>query len=190
MIANKLAILSINVSSLLGILFLLLWLYKDYSTDSFRQKMFALRDNLFDDAAHGLIGFDHPCYGLLRGTMNGYIRFGHRLRLLETIIFVILIRKEAGDISDRLTFERRWKASTVGMGQDVLKRISTYRTDMNRIMLKHLILGSPLFLALFGLISMLRIPYMMQQKILRFIEHTFRRPLMGIESAAMAEGEC
>lgn len=189
MIENKLIILAINVLSLMGIMFLMLWLYKDFATDSFRQGMFALRDRLFDEAAGGLIDFDHPSYGLLRGTMNGYIRFGHRLRLLETIIFIIFARKDADVISDKYSFDKRWKTATLGMESKVVERLNNYRIHMNRMVLKHLILGSPIFLALFGFIGMILIPYMIQQKILYFIEHVFRRPLMGIESAAMAEGE-
>ena len=36
----------------------MLWLYQDYRTDAFRQKMFNLRDDLFDEARHGKIDFD------------------------------------------------------------------------------------------------------------------------------------
>ncbi|MDR3570275.1 MAG: hypothetical protein P4L43_19810 [Syntrophobacteraceae bacterium] len=190
MIENTLIILSINVISLMGIIYLLLWLYKDYATDSFRQRMFALRDRLFDDAAQGFVAFDHPSYGLLRGTMNGYIRFGHRLSLLETITLIIFIRNEADTISVKYTFEKRWKVATAGMSpHHAVERLNDYRSDMNRLVLKHLIFGSPLFLALLGFIGMILIPYMIQQQILRFIERTLRLPLMGIESAAMAEGE-
>lgn len=55
-------------------------------TDEFRQRLFALRDELFDLAAAGRIEFDHPAYRLLRATLNGYIRFAHQLGLPPILV--------------------------------------------------------------------------------------------------------
>src|SRR5437016_2293052 len=67
--------------SLVGLWVLFHWLYRDYRVDLFRQRMFALRAELFDMAAAGRIAFDDPAYGKLRGMLNGYIRFAHRVSL-------------------------------------------------------------------------------------------------------------
>jgi|SRR5882672_2427141 len=67
--------------SLIGLWALFHWLYRDYRVDLFRQRMFALRDELFDMAASGRIAFDNPAYGKLRDMLNGYIRFAHRVSL-------------------------------------------------------------------------------------------------------------
>ena len=53
--------------SLIALWALFHWLYRDYRVDLFRQRMFALRDQLFDIAASGRIAFDDPAYGKLRG---------------------------------------------------------------------------------------------------------------------------
>ncbi len=68
-----------SVASLAGLVVLYFWLYRDYRIDLFRQRLFALRDELFDLARSGAISFDDRAYGLLRSTLNGFIRFGHRL---------------------------------------------------------------------------------------------------------------
>ena len=67
--------------SLLALWALFHWLYRDYRVDLFRQRMFTLRDQLFDIAASGRIAFDDPAYGKLRSMINGYIRFAHRINL-------------------------------------------------------------------------------------------------------------
>ena len=70
--------------SLAGLWVLLFKLYPDYCVDRFRQDMFDLRADLFDD---GQIARGHPAYRLLRQTMNGFIRFGHRVNLLHAMLF-------------------------------------------------------------------------------------------------------
>jgi hypothetical protein len=65
--------------SLMALWALFHWLYRDYRVDLFRQRMFALRDELFELAASGRIAFDDPAYGKLRSMLNGYIRFAHRI---------------------------------------------------------------------------------------------------------------
>ena len=65
--------------SLVGLWALFQWLYRDYRVDLFRERLFALRDRLFEVAASGKIAFDDPAYGSLRSMLNGYIRFAHRV---------------------------------------------------------------------------------------------------------------
>src|SRR5262249_49195809 len=74
---------------------LVLHLYRDYRVDLFRNRMFALRDSLFDFAAEGQIAFDHPAYGLHRTMLNGFIRFGERLSLSYAITGWWASRKHA-----------------------------------------------------------------------------------------------
>jgi len=51
--------------------------------------MFALRDELFDYAAAGHIGFNDPAYTLLRKSMNGFIRYAHNLSFFRILIAMI-----------------------------------------------------------------------------------------------------
>ena len=72
--------------SLIGLWILFFWLYRDYRVDLFRQRMFELRDELFELGRAGEIAFHHQAYGLLRTTINGYIRFAHRMSFLSVVL--------------------------------------------------------------------------------------------------------
>lgn len=64
----------------------------------FRQKMFELRDRMFDDAAAGRLSFDDKAYGAMRFTMNGLIRFADSLSLSEIISFSIARKLAKEDV--------------------------------------------------------------------------------------------
>lgn len=76
-----------------------------------RQKLFEIRDALFDYAAAGNIAFTHPAYAMVRSTINGFIRHAHRISVVQMIAFLFLSRR------DRLTiltdsFDKRWAVAT------------------------------------------------------------------------------
>ena len=68
--------------SLLGLWVWFFWLYRDYRIDAYRQRLFALRNQLWDYAAAGHISFDDPAYLVVRNRLNGLIRFAHLLSLV------------------------------------------------------------------------------------------------------------
>ena len=77
------------IVSLLSVLFvwvIAFWLYPDYRNDTFRQGMFKIRDEFFDEARLGRISFDDKAYGILRTMMNGCIRFAHLLNIAHLLI--------------------------------------------------------------------------------------------------------
>ena len=53
--------------------------------DLLRQRLFAIRDDLFDFAADGGIEFDDPVYRELREDINNFIRFAHKLSFARMI---------------------------------------------------------------------------------------------------------
>jgi hypothetical protein len=82
-----------------------LFLWREYRIDAFRQRIFEIRDELFDYAAEGGIPFDHPAYGALRGLLNGYIRFAHKMSLTRSIAMYILRRLVPNPALDRSVSE-------------------------------------------------------------------------------------
>lgn len=63
---------------------LLWWLWcdiKKYRREEVRQKLFAIRDDLFMEASRGEIAFDSEAYNLMRKVLNGAIRYTERLTL-------------------------------------------------------------------------------------------------------------
>ncbi len=53
--------------------------------DILRQRLFAIRDELFDFAADGGIEFNDPTYRELRDDINSLIRFAHKLSFVRMI---------------------------------------------------------------------------------------------------------
>ena len=127
------AVLSSGLS-LLG-LAALLWLYRDYRKDLFRARLFALRGELFDGGASGLVPFDHPAYGLLRSTLNGFLRSGHRLGTAWLIAMAL-----AGDPPE--DYDRKWRESTQALTPEQTAWLRNLREEMHRAFLAHLLVTS------------------------------------------------
>jgi hypothetical protein len=66
--------------------FALLNSYKKYCVDELRQRIFHVRDDLFDYASQGHIGFDNVAYMMTRTYLNGSIRFAERMTLVKLIV--------------------------------------------------------------------------------------------------------
>jgi hypothetical protein len=168
--------------SLLGIVMLLMWLYRDYRVDAFRQQMFAMRDELFDLANAGLISFDDSAYGMLRRTMNGYIRFGHRLSLLHVLIFAVITRSSSRERS----FDSRWVATLATLPPEARERLQEFRHGMDRLVVKHAILNSPLLVAM---VVPALLGAFLAEMCARWLSRQLRTELDKIDTAALAYGE-
>lgn len=120
--------------ALVGLAFLL-ELFRQQEIDRFRQRMFELRDALFLDAANGLIDFDHPAYGELRTTMNGFIRFAHRLSIWHALIGTAL-SPGWGQEEGRQAVEE-WKRRTRDLDENQRKRLDGYRLRMLLLIFQH-----------------------------------------------------
>ena len=128
--------------SLLGIYGVVFWLYRDYRVDTFRQSMFSLRDKLFDFAIDGGIGFDHPAYMELRELINGYIRFGHQIRLMPGILFAYSIDEDDQAWLSEHSFDTRWDEVTNDLDVPTARVLYDYKRMANHKLYEHLILGS------------------------------------------------
>ena len=161
------------------------WLYKNYTIDIFRQRMFVLRDELFDDAAQGLIKFDHPAYGTMRRAMNGFIRFAHKLDLLQAILLLFAVDDEKLATVDSLSFDKRLSEEMAGLDQETARKMHEYRSKMQKEVLFHCLRVSP-FLAL--LISLPVLVAVIIKGIHRFNDSIISH-LKGIESTAFSYGQ-
>jgi len=120
------------------------WLYRSYRVDLFRQRVFVLRDELFDLAADGKIQYAHPAYGILRTTLNGSIRFAHRCSFLEFAFFAVLThraRRELRNVAG--TFDDRWEAATSDLDIEVQRRLRAIRGKLHYEVVEQMILTSP-----------------------------------------------
>lgn len=110
---NEYLLTLISLVSICALIIMRLTIFRSYQTEKFRQDMFALRDELFDEAfLGGKVTFSDPCYRHLRATMNGYIRFAHRVtftNLLFTQHIVTDIKNSSNRKSYAELFEERLK---------------------------------------------------------------------------------
>jgi hypothetical protein len=132
-----------TVVSLAGVAYAFFWLYRDVCVDTFRDKVFALRDELFLDAADGLVPFDHPAYTTLRTTMNGFIRFGDGLSLTQILVCNVFVRPEDAERAGLRPFEERWDKATNDLPASSRKRLDVYLSRLNRLAALYVVLGSP-----------------------------------------------
>lgn len=116
------------------------WFYKQYQIDRSRQELFALRDELFDYAADGNINFDHPAYIFLRQTMNGMIRFTHRVDIL-TIFGVLFVKVTLPTEPD--SFQRQFQEALLKIeSEEKRKKLLHFSEQMNLIIIGHIIKSS------------------------------------------------
>ena len=139
----------------------LLWVlgycfWRPYRTDVFRQRLFALRDELFDLAAGGRISFENPAYWRLRRTLNGGIRFGHRINV--TRLFFAGLGLAGNDLASG-SYEKWRKALEAVESEELRSELRRFDERMALIVSKHVISGCPLLLpvpALLTAVSVLR----------------------------------
>ena len=139
---NPISIQLMSLVSLVMVIILVFWLYRDYRIDSFRQKMFGLRDELFDRAVGEKIGFHDRSYGVLRSTINGFIRFAPRINLLQMILLLYVAREELEQSGE--SFIERLQESAKDCPPEQQEIIERLCVQMNYLVLEHLALSSPL----------------------------------------------
>lgn len=127
--------------SLAALVYMFGFLFRKYHIDAFRQRIFAIRDELFDYAAAGNISFDDPAYKMLRNLMNGYIRFGHRLSLLHIFIVMGLMFRSRHS-SDLKHFEHQFTYSLAALTPETRDALTMYRERAEMNVLYFLLVGS------------------------------------------------
>jgi hypothetical protein len=108
--------------------------------DVFRQRMFAIRDELFDYAEAGSIDFQNPAYQLLRNFMNGFIRYGHRLSFFQ--LMLTLLRWKLTEQVHPLMWHTKWNAAIESLPEDVRAKMIQFHGRAMDAVARHLVGGS------------------------------------------------
>jgi hypothetical protein len=116
------------------------YLWKPQRTDIFRQRLFALRSDLFDLAANGEVSFDDPAYTQLRLLINGMIRFAHRASLASLVVTVAQSRRAPEDPLIA------WRKSAQRLPEDARNRVLAVYDAVTDVFATHLTFGSVLLL--------------------------------------------
>lgn len=149
---------TVGVSALFyfSLWFLGAWLWcvawRSSQVDSLRQKLFALRDDLFDYAMRNpdQLRFSDPAYCNLRSTINTMIRFAHMVNASRLIL--PLLRRHSPET--RLTHYERWRTAVDRLGADEAKKqLNAFERRMGILLSKHMISTSPAAVPIFLLLA-------------------------------------
>ncbi|MGB6973739.1 MAG: hypothetical protein WBD67_03550 [Terracidiphilus sp.] len=134
--------------SLLMMVYELFW--KSQRVDALRERLFALRDELFNIVAEGRVPFNHPAYTKLRLLINGTIRFAHKATL-ATLVTVALTSKDKEN--EGTTAFAAWKSSLETLTDEDRKRVEGIHERVFSAYTSHIFYGSPLLVLLGVLIG-------------------------------------
>jgi hypothetical protein len=140
----------LHVLVLLGIAAFIWYIgWRRYRLDLFRQRVFSLRDELFDIAADGNIPFGDHAYSGLRRHLNNMIRFGHRLNSSQVVALTLFAGEIPKEVDDPY---RKWRES-VDLIEDVevRKRILNIHERLVYEMVAKIAFTSVLMLLTLGL---------------------------------------
>ena len=170
--------------SLLLIWSSIVWLWKDFFVDDFRQSMFRLRDELFILAVDGEIRFDHPAYGMQRSAMNGMIRFAHRISLSHLLTWHLFV----GDIGDQLQkdYVSRRDAALVTLDDVARKKVLAIRMRMHVLVITLCIKSSPILVVL---VVPCIVALVLVQFSFGFVSMLFKTSLEALDAVAIVESE-
>jgi hypothetical protein len=145
--ASALSLLLQSCACIISLALLLGALWSSVRLDAFRQKMFALRDELFDFAADGNIGFDEPAYRLLRQSMNGTIRYAHQLTFFRVCVTAIE-NKLMARVRPRNWSDDWQRALERIPNLGVKQRLESFHNRSTQLVVDRLVAGSPVLLGL------------------------------------------
>ena len=123
--------------SLLGLWWIYTNKYQEYQVDLTRQYLFMLRDKLFDFAKDGNLHFESKAYGLCRKTINGMIRYCHRLNWLQLVIYLLVIRRSAKYLEKE--YIEMKAAANSDLNEEQLKFVNRIYNDLMYLIFDHII---------------------------------------------------
>jgi hypothetical protein len=145
--ASALSLLLQSCACIIFLTLLLGALWSSVRLDAFREKMFALRDELFDFAADGNIGFDEPAYRLLRQSMNGTIRYAHQLTFFRVCVTAIESKLMARVLPSNWSDD--WQRALERVPNPGAKqRLESFHKRSTQLVVDRLVAGSPVLLGL------------------------------------------
>ncbi len=160
-------------------------MYQDYRIDRFRQDLFTIRDRLFDLAADGQIQFDHTAYGLVRITINGYIRFAHRVRFWWLVNSYTHYSEDALRSAGFRPFREQFDEALKSLDAGTRKKIEGIMKELHERTLNHIFLMSVPLIVLSALTALLAAIFVGVKSATRAIS---RRTVAALDSTAAIEG--
>lgn len=164
-----------NLLSILALFLVWYALVRPALVDLFRQRMFALRDKLFDDVLeHPEIEFSDPAYAISRSWMNAMIRLAERMDLPTLFLHIARIRSKSVQSNINEYFSRLDTDYTADqkkeLGEYVARAVGLFLVYVClRSILLSLVLLTALLLGL--LVKKLDPRELMKDETLRVVDH-------------------
>ena len=140
------------IMNLTGFVLVFMLLYAAWPkvvVDTIRQRIFEIRDELFDMAVEGWIGFNDPVYIRFRRTANALIRFCHKASW-PRIFCLVLTMRVGGAKREYVPIHEN-----IHGGRFLRDKIRRMETEMLLLVLKAIYIRSPLLLLLTPLVVIL-----------------------------------
>jgi len=167
--------------ALVCVWFLVFVCWRTYRVDALRQRLFALRDELFDYATSGAISYDDPAYWNLRLLMNGMIRFAHRLTFPRLLLAVVVNSLWPDPCLMKLLTDWQKKIEALPNPETRMK-LHEFNCRMNDMLLRHLVTGSPTFMILLVCFA---VAAMVSGAVWSFLRATYTLSLQTLEAEAV-----
>lgn len=107
-----------------------------YWLDLTRQKLFAIRNNIFDTATSGRMSFNDPAYIITRNTLNGMISFAHEVNLVQ-LVAIYLTHKHIFKGRRATDYEKRLSKAMSELSEENRTFIIASMREAHHVMLKH-----------------------------------------------------
>lgn len=162
--------MTLNIFCSLFSLFLLgfAWVSLQRSLDSLaRQHLFDIRWSLFCLARDGVIAFDSPAYLLLRQSINGHIRWAHRMRFVPGILEILCFEMLTDGRAVRSLWTARVAAASADLSDAQRAALSTIRQRVSNATTRHLLATSPTLWVVAVVVAMIAIPTLIVRHQLR-----------------------
>jgi hypothetical protein len=125
--------------AMLVLLALFRWMFLPTAVDAFRQRIFALRRQLFLYMVEGHIARDERAYLMLRTSMNGLLRFAERVTLTRALLGSSSLRRYSED------YRVKWHAALDQIEDPAARRCLVHlRAQTSRAIFVHLVVISPI----------------------------------------------
>jgi len=148
------AILTLGVG-LFSLWVLVFVCWQQYRLDSYRQKLFSLRHELFQYAIEANIPFDTLGYGSLRTRINAMIRFAHRVTTFRLLLSMLLCRVVHLDL---VAMEREFSQALCSLPDEQSEHLRDIHTRMAKATATHIISGQPALWVLMPLLILVQLP--------------------------------
>ena len=123
------------------------WLFfivqQDYWLDLTRQRLFLIRNKLYDAALEGRISFDDPAYTMTRTTLNGMLRFTHEVNIMY-LISVFLAHKYVYKGRRSTDYQNQFDDAIKNLSMENRKLILRTIAESHITILRHIMSTSPI----------------------------------------------